>query len=136
MKLTLFEIVNLFHELNGLSRTENGKTVVVVNGLFKQKLSLKVRVYIQRLSKAITEDYKMYNEFRNELHEKYAEEVDGNKIIPHKNVEAFNAELKEFLDAERDIEVTTLWSTDLKIDDLSSIETEEHYPVFLKLIDN
>lgn len=135
MKLTLFEIVNLFHELNGLSRIENGSQTIVAKGLLKQKLNLKVRVYLQRLNKEISEDYKMYNDFRNELQSKYAKNFEGGMIIPNENMEAFNKELKGFLDAERDIEVKSLWSSDLKIEDVSSIETDEHYPVFLKLID-
>ncbi|QGH72915.1 MAG: protein of unknown function DUF1617 [Podoviridae sp. ctrTa16] len=135
MNLKLYEIVNLFHELHGISKVEDGQTIPVTEGLLKQKMSLKVRVYIQRLSNILAEDYKAYNSLREELQKKYATNVNGMLVVEKDNIALFEKEMNDFLSAERDIEVKNLWSTDLKIDDLASIETEEHYPIFLKLID-
>lgn len=136
MKLKLHEIVGLFFELNGITKQKNdGSQEVVSQGLLKQKASLKVKVYLQRLNKIVSDENKIYEDSKLELFKKYGEEKDGQITLKKENVEDFNKELEELLSAEKDVDVKMLWSTDLTVDNLASIETDETYPIFLKLID-
>lgn len=111
MKLKLAEIIALNFELNGLVRNDK----VVMQGLMRQKMSLKVKLYLQRLDKLIQEEIELYN-----------------KAIKENKSED---ELKELLEAEREVEVKNLWSSDLTPESISSIESDEYYPIFFKLID-
>lgn len=125
------EINNLYFEINGLAR---GKEIIM-HGLLKQKTSLKTKVYLQRLAKAIEDDYKLYEKEKTELFKKYGEEKDGMISVSADKMEDFTKDLNELGSAEKDINVTTLWSTDLTLDNLN-FDTDEYYPVFFKLIDN
>lgn len=131
MKLTLLEISNLNHEINGLQ--VDGK--IVMNGLLSQKTSLKVKVYLQRLSKAIADDVKLYEDERLALYKKYGEEKEGKYNILSENVQSFIKDLSELQAVEKEIEVKNLWSSDLNAESVASIETNEFYPIFLKLVD-
>lgn len=130
MKLTMTEINNLYFEINGLAR---GKEIIM-HGLLKQKTSLKTKVYLQRLAKAIEDDYKLYEKEKTELFKKYGEEKDGMISVSADKMEDFTKDLNDLGSAEKDINVTTLWSTDLTLDNLN-FDTDEYYPVFFKLID-
>jgi hypothetical protein len=132
MNLKLHEVINLFYELNGVTK-QDGE--VVNQGLLKQKMSLKVKVYLQRLNNAIGEDIKIYEEARKELFKKHGTEEDGNISIPGDNIAAFNKDHADLLEADKAIDVATLWGADLTLDSLSSIETEEFYPLVFKLVD-
>lgn len=125
------EINNLYFEINGLAR---GKEIIM-HGLLKQKTSLKTKVYLQRLAKAIEDDYKLYEKEKTELFKKYGEEKDGMISVSADKMEDFTKDLNDLGSAEKDINVTTLWSTDLTLDNLN-FDTDEYYPVFFKLIDN
>lgn len=131
MKLTMTEINNLYFEINGLARGKD----VVMHGLLKQKTSLKTKVYLQRLAKAIEDDYKLYESEKLELFKKYGKEKDGMLSVSADKMEDFTKDLNELGSAEKDINVSTLWSTDLTLDNLN-FDTDEYYPVFFKLIDN
>lgn len=131
MKLTMTEINNLYFEINGLAR---GKEIIM-HGLLKQKTSLKTKVYLQRLAKAIEDDYKLYEKEKTELFKKYGEEKDGMISVSADKMEEFTKDLNDLGSAEKDINVSTLWSTDLTLDNLN-FDTDEYYPVFFKLIDN
>jgi hypothetical protein len=133
MNLKLYEVITLFYELNGVTKPDGE---VVSQGLLKQKMSLKVKVYLQRLNNAVSEDIKIYEEARKDLFKKYGkEEENGNITIGPENVIAFNKEQGELLEAQKTIEVGPLWGSDFTLDSLSSIETEEFYPLVFKLID-
>lgn len=124
------EINNLYFEINGLAR---GKEIIM-HGLLKQKTSLKTKVYLQRLAKAIEDDYKLYEKEKTELFKKYGEEKDGMISVSADKMEDFTKDLNDLGSAEKDINVTTLWSTDLTLDNLN-FDTDEYYPIFFKLID-
>lgn len=124
------EINNLYFEINGLAR---GKEIIM-HGLLKQKTSLKTKVYLQRLAKAIEDDYKLYEKEKTELFKKYGEEKDGMISVSADKMEDFTKDLNDLGSAEKDINVSTLWSTDLTLDNLN-FDTDEYYPVFFKLID-
>lgn len=136
MKLKLHEIVGLHYELNGITKQhKDGSVETISEGLLKQKASLKVKVYLQRLNKVVAEEYKLYEEAKLELFKKHGE-TEGEQItLKKENIQDFNKEHEELLTAEKEIDVKNLWSTDLTIDTIASIETEETYPIFLKLID-
>ena len=123
MELNLNEVTNLWHELNGYSVTEEGKKKVLLKGFLQQKMSMKVKLYVNRLGKS-----------RQELFDKYAK--GEKKEITGDDVKLFQADINELMSAKKKIDVTTLWSSDLTINDLAAIETEENYPIFYRLVDN
>lgn len=132
MNLKLHEVINLFYELNGVTKPDGE---VVSQGLLKQKMSLKVKVYLQRLNNAIGEDIKIYEEARKELFKKHGTEEDGNISIPGDKIADFNKDHADLLEADKNIDVAALWGSDLTLDSLSSIETDEFYPLVFKLVD-
>lgn len=135
MNLKLHEVIALYYELNGV--TKQGETTEVLSqGMLKQKMSLKTKVYLQRLNKVVSEELKIYEEAKMELWKKYGEEKEGNIEISSENIPDFNKELNELLTAEKEINVSELWGADLKLEHLESIETDEYYPALLALIDN
>jgi len=136
MNLNLKEIISLHYELNGLTKNnQDGQPEVVLQGILKQKMSLKAKVYLQRLNKVVAEEIKLYEDTRKELFDKYGKQTENDIVIENDNIEKFNEEHEEILNAEKTIDVTALWSSDLTLDSLSSIETDEYYPVLFKLID-
>jgi len=135
MNLKLHEVIALYYELNGVTKTGK-ETEVLSQGMLKQKMSLKTKVYLQRLNKVVGEEVKLYEEAKQELFKKLGVEEDGNISIPSENFEAFNKELNDLLTAEKEINVSELWGADLKLEHLESIETDEYYPALLALIDN
>lgn len=135
MNLKLHEVIALYYELNGV--TKQGETTEVLSqGMLKQKMSLKTKVYLQRLNKVVSEELKIYEDAKMELWKKYGEEKEGNIEIASENIPDFNKELNELLTAEKEINVSELWGADLKLEHLESIETDEYYPALLALIDN
>ena len=135
MNLKLHEVIALYYELNGV--TKQGETTEVLSqGMLKQKMSLKTKVYLQRLNKVVSEELKLYEDAKMELWKKYGDEKDGNIEIPSEKIPDFNKELNELLTAEKEINVSELWGADLKLEHLESIETDEYYPALLALIDN
>lgn len=135
MNLKLHEVIALYYELNGVTKT--GETTEVLSqGMLKQKMSLKTKVYLQRLNKVVGEEVKLYEEAKQELYKKLGVEEEGMISIPVENFEAFNKELNDLLTAEKEINVSELWGADLKLEHLESIETDEYYPALLALIDN
>jgi hypothetical protein len=134
MNLKLHEVIALYYELNGVTR-QGESTEVLSQGMLKQKMSLKTKVYLQRLNKVIGEDIKLYEEARKEIFKKYGNEVDGTISIPNDKITDFNKDHGELLSTEKNIDTTNLWGTDFTIDKLENIETDEFYPVLFKLIE-
>jgi len=134
MNLKLHELISLYYELNGFVK-EGGEAVS--QGLLKQKMSLKTKVYLQRLNNAVAEDIKLYEEARKELFKKYGTEGEnGNvSIINEESIANFNKEHNDLIQADKSIDVTALWGQDFTLDSLSNIETDEFYPLVFKLID-
>lgn len=135
MNLKLHEVIALYYELNGVTKTGK-ETEVLSQGMLKQKMSLKTKVYLQRLNKVVGEEVKLYEEAKQELFKKLGVEEDGSISIPSENFEAFNKELNDLLTAQKEINVSELWGADLKLEHLENIETDEYYPALLALIDN
>jgi hypothetical protein len=135
MNLKLHEVLSLYYELNGVTK-QGQETEVLTQGMLKQKMSLKTKVYLQRLNKIVSEEVKLYEEAKQELWKKWGDEKDGIIEIPSEKVADFNKELQDLLTAEKEINVSELWGADLKLEHLESIETDEFYPALFTLIDN
>lgn len=135
MNLKLHEVLSLYYELNGVTK-QGQETEVLTQGMLKQKMSLKTKVYLQRLNKIVNEEVKLYEEAKQELWKKWGDEKDGMIEIPAEKVADFNKELQDLLTAEKEINVSELWGADLKLEHLESIETDEFYPALFTLIDN
>ena len=135
MNLKLHEVLSLYYELNGVTK-QGQETEVLTQGMLKQKMSLKTKVYLQRLNKIVSEEVKLYEEAKQELWKKWGDEKDGMIEIPAEKVADFNKELQDLLTAEKEINVSELWGADLKVEHLESIETDEFYPALFTLLDN
>jgi len=135
MNLKLHEVISLYYELNGVTK-QGQETEVLSQGMLKQKMSLKTKVYLQRLNKLVSEEVKLYEEAKQELWKKWGNEKDGMIEIPSESVSEFNKELQDLLTAEKEINVSELWGADLKLEHLESIETDEFYPALFTLIDS
>lgn len=135
MNLKLHEVLSLYYELNGVTK-QGQETEVLTQGMLKQKMSLKTKVYLQRLNKVVSEEVKLYEEAKQELWKKWGDEKDGMIEIPAEKVADFNKELQDLLTAEKEINVSELWGADLKLEHLESVETDEFYPALFTLIDN
>ena len=134
MELNLKEVTNLWHELNGYAVTKEGKKEVLSKGFLQQKMSMKVKLYVNRLAKIVNEEVETLDKSRQEVFDKYAK--GEKKEITGDDLKLFYDEIEELMSAKKDINVSTLWSSDLTINDLASIETEENYPIFYRLVDN
>jgi len=132
MKLKLHEVISLHYELNGVTKNDGQ---LLIQGLLKQKMSLKVKMYLQRLNNLIAEDLKLYEEARKELFKKYGKEENGNITIENSSLTDFNREHNELLEVEKSIDINALWGSDVTLDSLSSIETDEFYPLVFKVVD-
>jgi hypothetical protein len=134
MELNLKEVTQLWHELNGYAVTKEGKKEVLTKGFLQQKMSMKVKLYVNRLAKIVNEEVETLDKTRQDVFEKYAK--GEKKEISGDDVKLFYDEIDELMLAKKDINVSSLWSSDLTINDLASIETEENYPIFYRLVDN
>jgi hypothetical protein len=135
MNLKLHEVIALYYELNGVTR-QGETTEILSQGMLKQKTSLKTKVYLQRLNKVVSEELKLYEDAKNELVKKYGVEKEGMYEVPAENISDFNKEHLDLLTAEKEIKVSELWGSDLKIEQLENIETDEYYPALFSLIDS
>lgn len=134
--MKLHEIVNLYYELNGVTKQGKEGSEVISQGILKQKTSLKTKVYLQRLNKVVSEEVKFYEDAKKELFEKYGKQEGESMFVPAESMESFNQEHLDLLTAEKDINVSSLWGADLTLEALESIETDEFYPQLFELIDS
>jgi hypothetical protein len=136
MKLTIQQVIDLNYELNGLAvKTSEGKTIQITKGILAQKTSMKVKLYLQRLNKLVADEVKLYDDTKKEIFEKYAIGKGEDKKIPEDKLKDADKEHDDLISAEKEIDVVNLWSGNVTIETLADIETEENYPVLLKLID-
>lgn len=136
MKLTLQQVIDLNYELNGLAvQTSEGKQIQLSKGILAQKTSMKLKLYLQRLNKVVADEVKLYDDAKKEIFEKYSVGEGEDKKIPEDKIIEADKEHKDLITAEKEIDVANLWSGNITIETLADIETEENYPVLLKLID-
>lgn len=137
MKLKLHEVVALHYELNGITKQkQDGSNEIISHGLLKQKTNMKTKLYLQRLNAIVGDEFKLYSEAEMELFKKYGTEKDGKIEVSKEKWPELVKEKEDLLTAEKEIDVANLWSGEITIDTIGSIETDEIYPVFLKLIDS
>jgi hypothetical protein len=136
MTLKLHEVINLYYELNGVTKQTKEGSEVISLGILKQKMSLKSKVYLQRLNKVVSDEVKLYEDAKKELFDKYGKQEGEAMFIPSESIEPFNQEHLDLLTAEKSIDISTLWGSDLTLEALESIETDEFYPQLFDLIDN
>jgi len=134
--MKLHEIINLYYELNGVTKQTKEGNEVISLGILKQKMSLKNKVYLQRLNKVVSEEVKLYEDAKKELFEKYTEKDGDNTVIQSDKIEEFNQEHFDLLTAEKELNISSLWGSDLTLESLESIETDEFYPQLFDLIDS
>jgi hypothetical protein len=136
MTLKLHEVINLYYELNGVTKQTKEGSEVVSLGILKQKMSLKSKVYLQRLNKVVSDEVKLYEDAKKELFEKYGKQEGDSMFVPAESIESFNQEHFDLLTAEKNVDISTLWGTDLTLEALETIETDEFYPQLFDLIDS
>lgn len=147
INLKLSEVMELEAELFGLRNQQTGE--VIATGLLNQKLPIKTKYWLSRLGNTIQSEKKTIDGLRDDLVKKYGTEsedkqsyfipmsieskkkdADGKPVmIPNPALAEFNTEYKKLLDVEKEIE-----HTDFKIEEFLSLETNENYAVFFKLI--
>jgi hypothetical protein len=134
--MKLHEIINLYYELNGVTKQTAQRDEVISQGILKQKMSLKNKVYLQRLNKLVSDEVKLYEDAKKELFEKYGTKGEAGLVVEKENMEALNKEHMELLTAEKSVDVAALWGADLTLKSLEDIETTEYYPQLFNLIDS
>ena len=134
--MKLHEIINLYYELNGVTKQTKDGDEVISLGILKHKMSLKNKVYLQRLNKVVSEEVKLYEDAKKELFEKFGKKEGESLYIPSESIAEFNQEHFDLLTAEKELNVSSLWGSDLTLESLESIETDEFYPQLFDLIDS
>ena len=109
MNLKLHEIVALHYELNGITKQkQDGSVEAISQGLLKQKTNMKTKLYLSRLAKLVGDEFKLYEDHKNELFKKYGEEKDGMITIEREKFAEFNKEHEDLLTAEKMIRITAI----------------------------
>lgn len=81
--LTLFDLLNLELEINGLVNQRNGQ--FILKGLLQQPLPMAVKYWINKLAEIVNEEKSIIDGLKDELVKKYgAEKADGSFFIPDK----------------------------------------------------
>lgn len=144
ISLKLHEILTLETELNGTKNQQTGK--VTIKGLVNQKLGIVTKYHINELSKKVQAEKESVDSLREELIKKLGTEEDGQVFIKMydevkdeegnvvsrsltENFIEFNMEYEKLLNEEKELEYRPF-----ELSELASVETEENYDVFFKLI--
>lgn len=139
--LKLSDIYRLEVELNGGKlNTPNGEKTL--EGLLSQKLNLVTKYWVNDLYKNIKEQKEQIDTLRNEIIMKYGEKVGENMQLSYlmknekgeesinPNFIKFQQEFDQLLLQEREIEYKQL-----KLKDISDIETSDVYEILFTLLD-
>ena len=132
-QLKLTEDIDLNKEVNysDVETLKDFKTAVKTTGLQYGENS-KTRARSSELNKILLAIDKLEDK---EIFEKYSVGEGEDKKIPEDKLDEADKEHKDLITAEKEIDVANLWSGNITIETLADIETEENYPVLLKLID-
>jgi hypothetical protein len=131
-------------ELNGAKNQQTGE--VTIKGLANEKLSLVVKYHMNELSKKVASEKQSVETLREELIKKLGTEEDGQVFIKmydeekdeegnvvsrslSENFIEFNKEYETLLSEVKELEYRPF-----ELSELASIETEENYEIFFKLI--
>jgi hypothetical protein len=144
ISLKLHEILTLEAELNGAKNQQTGE--VTLKGLANQKLGIVTKYHINELSKKVQTEKESIDKLREELIKKLGTEEDGQIFIKMydevkdeegnvvsrsltENFVEFNTEYDKLLNEEKELEYRPF-----ELSELASVETEENYDIFFKLI--
>jgi hypothetical protein len=144
ISLKLHEILTLEAELNGAKNQQTGE--VTLKGLANQKLGIVTKYHINELSKKVLTEKESIDKLREELIKKLGTEEDGQIFIKMydevkdeegnvisrsltENFIEFNTEYDKLLNEEKELEYRPF-----ELSELASVETEENYDIFFKLI--
>ena len=144
ISLKLHEILTLEAELNGAKNQQTGE--VTLKGLANQKLGIVTKYHINELSKKVQAEKESIDKLREELIKKLGTEEDGQVFIKMydevkdeegnivsrsltQNFIEFNSEYDKLLNEEKELEYRPF-----ELSELASVETEENYDIFFKLI--
>ena len=144
ISLKLHEILTLEAELNGAKNQQTGE--VTLKGLANQKLGIVTKYHINELSKKVQTEKESIDKLREELIKKLGTEEDGQVFIKMydevkdeegnivsrsltENFVEFNTEYDKLLNEEKELEYRPF-----ELSELASVETEENYDIFFKLI--
>ena len=144
ISLKLHEILTLEAELNGAKNQQTGE--VTLKGLANQKLGIVTKYHINELSKKVQTEKESIDKLREELIKKLGTEEDGQVFIKMydevkdeegnvvsrsltENFIEFNTEYDKLLNEEKELEYRPF-----ELSELASVETEENYDIFFKLI--
>ena len=137
--LKLHEILTLEAELNGFVNPQTGEKVL--DGFLKEKLNLKKKYYLTKLSEELKKEKATLDGLRDELIKEFGEEKDGmvsldtfvgegdKKKVNPKFVE-FQDKYTELLNEEKEISYTPI-----SISTLDIVESSENYSILFKLIE-
>ena len=146
ISLKLSEFYQLDAELNGVVNQQTGEKLS--NGLLSEKVKLTTKYWLSDLAKKVAAEKEAVEKVKNELIQKHGEaDASGNISIPFyaneqvdeegnvisrevnsKFVE-FQNEFNSLLNEERELE-----HKGFKLEELESVESDDNYPVFFKLI--
>ena len=146
ISLKLSEFYQLDAELNGVVNQQTGEKLS--NGLLSEKVKLTTKYWLSDLAKKVAVEKEAVEKVKNELIQKHGEaDAQGNISIPFyaneqvdeegnvisrevnsKFVE-FQNEFNALLEEERELE-----HKGFKLEELESVESDDNYPVFFKLI--
>jgi len=133
-KVKFFEALEISAELAGVTKGET----VVIKGLLNEKLPIKTKYWLGRLSDKLEAHKKSVEKLRLELIEKHGEKSkDGVLSVPFEKkgkknpkFDEFHKEYEELLHEELEIEHAEFYLADFE-----SLETEANYREFLKLLE-
>ena len=146
ISLKLSEFYQLDAELNGVVNQQTGEKLS--NGLLSEKVKLTTKYWLSDLAKKVAAEKEAVEKIKNELIQKHGEaDTNGNISIPFyaneqvdeegnvisrevnpKFIE-FQNEFNALLGEERELE-----HKGFKLEELESVESDDNYPVFFKLI--
>jgi hypothetical protein len=137
IKLSLNDALSLEFELNGAVNPQTKE--VIFNGLLAEKMSLKTKYWLTKLSDKLGSEKKTIEGLRDDLIKKFGKEEEGQIFIkPFLDEEgkeqnpdfiSFSKEMNDLLLEEKEFDYNPI-----PLDDLAEISTEGRYNLIFKLI--
>jgi hypothetical protein len=138
IKLTLNEALLLEAELSGVVNPENNE--VLFGGLLSEKMSLKTKYWLTKLSDKVAAEKKTIEGLRNDLIKKYGEEDDKGNVqvktfLDEENKEvnpnyvSFSEEFNGLLNEEKEFEYNPI-----SLEELVDVCSDVRYNIIFKLV--
>lgn len=138
IKLNLNDVLLLEVELNGMSNPQTNE--VVFGGLLSEKMSLKTKYWLTKLSDKLASEKKIILGLRDELIKKYGkEEEDGSIYVrpfldkegkePNPDSAKFSEEMTPLLEEEKEFEYNPI-----SLSELGDVCSDIRYNLIFKLV--